>query len=342
MEQYDVVIVGAGPGGLCAGKKLAEAGKRVVILEKDSVIGDKVCAGGLTGKEIGKRVPKKLLGRVFDRGIVNVAGKKIIVSVPKDSVGTIPRTRLGEYMASQTEESGCPILKETEVVTIDKDHVTDSMGREYAFKYLIGADGSNSLVRKYLKVPTEKIGPTLQYQMPEVYEGDIEIYYDLKRFGPFYIWIFPHDTFTEVGTGAFKSVVPISTMRTFFEGWIKERGFDISKGMLRSAAINCDYRGFQFDNIFLVGDAAGLTDAFTGEGMFPAMVSGEEAVRKILNPDYALDNLQKIIAHKYKAEKPLWFYMKHKRFVRAVGNPLTYWAARSKRVQKKLINTFLY
>jgi geranylgeranyl reductase len=44
----DILIVGAGPGGLTCGRLLAEQGREVVILERNNVIGAKVCAGGIT------------------------------------------------------------------------------------------------------------------------------------------------------------------------------------------------------------------------------------------------------------------------------------------------------
>ena len=54
---YDVVIIGGGPGGLHCGQILARSGARVLILEKNKVIGQKVCAGGITWQGLIERVP---------------------------------------------------------------------------------------------------------------------------------------------------------------------------------------------------------------------------------------------------------------------------------------------
>jgi flavin-dependent dehydrogenase len=48
MDTYDVVIIGAGPAGLNCAKKLSEADKTVLLVEKNTEIGPKVCAGGIT------------------------------------------------------------------------------------------------------------------------------------------------------------------------------------------------------------------------------------------------------------------------------------------------------
>ena len=51
-----------------------------------------------------------------------------------------------------------------------------------------------------------------------------------------------------------------------------------------AANINFDYRGYRFDNKFLIGDAAGLASGLTGEGIYSAVCSGQAAARTILNP----------------------------------------------------------
>jgi len=50
MEKYDVVIVGAGPAGLACAKELSKGSKTILLIEKNKIIGPKVCAGGLRKK----------------------------------------------------------------------------------------------------------------------------------------------------------------------------------------------------------------------------------------------------------------------------------------------------
>lgn len=338
-QKCEVVIIGAGPAGLAAGKKLAENGKKVIILEKGGVIGRKVCAGGLTGKELNSIFPKSLVSRKFSRGIVHVGTKKFEIPVPELSIATCDREKLGSFLAEVAAKAGAVIKTKTEVARINQDHVTDTQGVNYFFNYLIGADGSNSLVRKSLKLTTKKIGPTLQYRIPKIFK-DIEIFFDLKNLGPAYIWIFPHEKFTEIGTGSLNGSMPFKTVREYFLRWLKERRINTENALLRSAPINCDYQGFQFGKIFLTGDASGFTDAFTGEGIYPAIISGEEAARKILEPDYSLDQIQKLLLQKRKKEKPLRYYFRYP-YLRIFAYRLIIILLQSKKFQKKLIRVFL-
>ena len=67
VKKYDVIIIGAGPAGLSAAKILAENGKTVLVLEKNKVIGPKVCAGGLTTKDFKLGINKKIADKFFSK-----------------------------------------------------------------------------------------------------------------------------------------------------------------------------------------------------------------------------------------------------------------------------------
>ena len=72
MESFDVVIVGAGPGGLRCAEKLIGSGKSVIVLEKNEVIGSKVCAGGLSLRGLRYlELPEDLLDNSFNEEFIN-------------------------------------------------------------------------------------------------------------------------------------------------------------------------------------------------------------------------------------------------------------------------------
>ena len=82
-----------------------------------------------------------------------------------------------------------------------------------------------------------------------------------------------------------------------FHKWLSEKGLDLTNAEYESAPINYDYRGFKFDNIFLVGDAGGFASGLTGEGVLQALVSGDTAARTILNNDYTSEKFEMILKY---------------------------------------------
>jgi len=80
MNKYEVVIIGAGPGGLNCAKILGDAGKKVLLLEKNQEIGPKVCAGGLTRKSYQYlMLPENLIGYKFDKIYFNATKVKTAI-----------------------------------------------------------------------------------------------------------------------------------------------------------------------------------------------------------------------------------------------------------------------
>jgi len=288
MKKYDVIIIGAGPGGLQCAEALVQSGKSVLLLEKNKTIGSKVCAGGLTRKGI-KLLdpPDEIVGNRFDSIIFRNNKKKTRLLFGENFLYTINREDLGQYQLNKLKNSPVEIRTSSIVTEINKDCITVNKSEKIRFKYLVGADGSNSMVRRHVGLKTKFIGVAFQYILPknDKYK-DIEIFLDSKLFNSWYAWIFPHKDHISIGTGYFPKISSGRKTRKNFEIWLKRKGIDVSRGRFEACPLNCDYRGYKFDNVFLVGDAAGLVSGFTGEGIYQAVISGEVVAQKIINPSY--------------------------------------------------------
>jgi geranylgeranyl reductase len=284
MAKYDVVIVGAGPAGLKAAELLAKNNKKVLVLEKNKVVGPKVCAAGITTKDL-KYIPKDILERKFD-SVVFVSKKRKKV---KHLLFTTKRETLGKYQLKIAKKAGAIIKTNSLVKKIKKNSIIAD--KEYYFDYLIGADGSDSVVRRHLKLKTEQIALAIQYKIKKHYK-DIEFHFDTKKYGPWYAWIFPHKDFTSIGTGA--TINNTKNLRKKLDDFAKKNNFNIKNAKFEAALINADYQGYKFDNIFLAGDAAGLANPITGEGIYQALASGEEVARKILDINYNCKKIKNI------------------------------------------------
>lgn len=301
MEKFEVVIIGAGPAGLSAAEVLRKGGKRVLVLEKNKKIGPKICAGGLTFKDLELGIPISLVERIFYSIRIHVFGKTIEVKRDKPFVVTISREKLGRWMAEQIEKDA-EIRLNSEVIEIKNNSVSLKNGEIIKFDYLIGADGSLSLVRKHLNLPSKRIWLGMQYTVPEEF-SNLEVFFDKNLFGLGYAWIFPHRDYTSTGCGQeLKPQVRLEILKNFRQ-WLKNEKIDFKPAQFQTASINFDYQGFNFGNKFLIGDAAGFASGLTGEGIYFAIVSGREIARKILNPNYNLPNLKKILNIKRSHEK---------------------------------------
>ena len=310
MKNCDVVIVGAGPAGLRCGEILAKNGKDVLILEKNRIIGDKVCAGGITLKDLELGIPDDIIQRKFNKVIIHTPHENTEIKMKKPFIATVNRKDLGKWMVKKTRKQGAEIRINSTVTKINNREVIVNNKEKIKYKYLIGADGANSIIRRYLKLKTDGFGVAFQYITPKKFKN-VEIFVNPIKFGPRYLWVFPYKNSTSVGSGGdltrrfYKRFnLKISKIRENFDKWCRER-FDIKKSEFQAATINYDYQGHDFGNKFLIGDAGGFASGLTGEGIYFAIKSGEDVANKIINRKYNYPNIKHILKIKNFEERIL-------------------------------------
>ncbi|MFZ5797321.1 MAG: NAD(P)/FAD-dependent oxidoreductase, partial [Thermodesulfobacteriota bacterium] len=300
MDTFEVVIVGGGPGGLSCAKTLAEAGAKVILLERRKTIGRKVCAGGITWDGLIQRVPEHLIERSFPEQRIFSNWQNIRYRQKNPIIATVNRERLGQWMRDEAIRAGAEIRTGCNVREIG-DHrltCTDEKGGTFTLGWdrLVGADGSSSLVRRHLNLPTRGMGVGMNYQAPGTYEH-MEWHLNTRLFGSGYGWVFPHRDSVSIGAYRPQTGIPPVRFKKRLLAWAEARGFRLDEVPAQADLINFDFRGVAFGNIWLVGDAAGLASGLTGEGIHPAIVSGESVARKIINPGEPLIEIARIAAN---------------------------------------------
>jgi flavin-dependent dehydrogenase len=306
MNTFDVIIIGGGPGGLSCATILASSGARVMLLERKKQIGRKVCAGGITWEGLIQRVPEHLIERSFAEQHIYSNWQTVRFRGKNPIIATVDRESLGQWMKEQAVQSGALIRTGCHAREISGRSVTctDEQNNVFTLQFdqLVGADGSASLVRRFLNIPSRRMGVGINYQVP-VSREHMEWHLNTRLFGNGYGWIFPHRDTVSIGAYRPRNGIPPVRFKKRLVNWAETRGFDLEDVQPQAELINFDYRGFQFNNIWLVGDAAGLASGLTGEGIHPAVVSGEAVARRIIDPAYPAAEINQLAAKQRKHKK---------------------------------------
>jgi geranylgeranyl reductase len=291
MEDVEHLIVGAGPAGLRAAQVLAEAGREVLVLEKRQEIGPKTCAGGLTRKTMDRLEQLGLPREVAHRSVGHVAfngSRAVALDQELTVVYTLPRRQLGQYQLAWSRNAGAEVCAGVAVRQIDlSGRAVVCDGRRIRWRHLIGADGADSSVRRTLGLPSPRAYFAAEYNIPGVRIEPLRVECDPSALKNGYFWVFPHIAYTSIGVVAPKHLVPPAGLRRYLDRRVEALGLSPAASPFEGATLEVDFRGFHFNGqVHLVGDAAGVTSSLTAEGIYAALVTGEEVARSILEPSY--------------------------------------------------------
>ena len=183
---YDIVVIGAGPAGLACGQAAAGNGLKVLVVERSRTIGKKVCAGGVTWNGLIKKIPGYVAEREFSGQYIYSKFQRAEVVSKTPIIATVNRVKLGLYMADMAIKSGAEIRTSSLVRNIAPKEISVLNRRSgqierIHYRYLVGADGSSSIVRRYLDLPLCCAGVGINYQIPGDFEK-MEWHFDSSLF----------------------------------------------------------------------------------------------------------------------------------------------------------------
>lgn len=303
-----VVVVGGGPAGSSAARTAAAAGLRTVVLERERMPRDKVCGEGLTPRAVRSLARIGLLPELRRQGqevrrahLVSPGGVELRAELPETVYGgellTIPRTVLDARLLQEAARCGAEVREGARVQGIEHTGTAIRLriqGSEpLEADIVIGCDGVHSLVRRSLGVGTPGPGRTAQ-AMRTIYEevtlpdpGALMLVWD-RALLPAYGWVFPlpgRRANVGIGIRADRLRARGGTLPGLFEQFLKTPTVRdaLKNGRMMGRALGCpipyssSWGPCCFDRVLLAGDAAGLVNPLTGEGIDLAIESGELA-----------------------------------------------------------------
>ena len=292
--KYDVVIIGAGPGGVAAAHNFINNGVSCILIDKQKFPRNKLCAGGITSKAF--ELMKSLKLEEFDiRNVVVSEGASLYLEYEhiadikaKGLTYLVDRFEFDDYLVNQYKQKGGKLLEGRKVVNIDMENniiILDG-GEVIKFKYIIGADGAVGITKGLVDENIKANGFCLQIEIDRGqfnYEGNnMSLYYGVIPQG--YGWIFPKKKTLTVGFGG--DYDKNLNYHEEFEKFLSKLGINYDKRNFRGAMLPFgEYIKNPINkskNLLLVGDAAGLVDPITGEGIYFAMLSGIKASNVIM------------------------------------------------------------
>jgi geranylgeranyl reductase family protein len=313
---YDLIIVGGGPAGSTAAIYAAKNGLKTLLVDKQKFPRDKICGDALSGKSVTILREMELLEKVQNlpgasvQSIIfsspNHASFRVdlnrtqLKNIPKGFV--VRRQYFDNMLFNEAKRVTYTTLENFRVTGVLKDNGTvngitgtnlhTNTPHKFRGKMILGADGYKSIVARNLGLYDHDpfhwvVALRCYYKNVKDLTDQIELHY-IDEVIPGYFWIFPIENgYANIGIG-------------MLYAYIKERNVDLNRAL--DNAIRSDYFRDRFkdahplekpigwnlpvgskrrksygNGFLLLGDAAGLIDPFTGEGIGNAMYSGKYA-----------------------------------------------------------------
>ncbi|MFW9808835.1 MAG: geranylgeranyl reductase family protein [Candidatus Thorarchaeota archaeon] len=306
---YDVIVIGAGPGGATVSRYLATLGLEVLMIDKDTFPRDKPCGGGFSQTIIDEfsylkpRVHEFLKG-VARVGVIHSPNRQISLQGRVDMAVTL-RTDFDNVLYEEAVSAGVEPLVNSRAkdVVIKEDYITIELAgsKSVQGKVVIGADGITSMVARKTNLnkrwPNSSITACRVCEIPakskdiiDRYTEDLKYHFFANLDGkPGYGWIFPKEDTINVGLG-FIGPHSAGLPRVFeaFVKYLKKRDLlmedsDVSgtKGAL--VPTGGPIQNTVTDRCVLLGDAAGHVSPLTGGGIVYAMRAARYAAHVISN-----------------------------------------------------------
>lgn len=297
--EWDVIVVGAGPAGSLAAMDLVEQGWSVALLEKEELPRYKPCGGGipphavrmLEDREVD--LETKVEDVAEDVRFLYDFDRPVDRSLGPARVTMVNRRDFDELLARTAEDRGARLKEGVAVRELDRIdagcRLTDEEGRTWTARYVVGADGANSRIARQAGLDVPPAGGVALDAEIEVNASTYEEHasraiFNIDAAPKGYGWVFPKQGYLALGVGGYQSDVSYpDQLDRFVDRTLPAASILDRRDFGHPLPYYQPHPEAAGERVALVGDAASLVDALSGEGIYYAMKSGELAAGSIGN-----------------------------------------------------------
>lgn len=289
-----VAVLGGGPAGSMAAERLSREGLRVLLFD-EKLAWEKPCGGGITYKAydqypflLNNETPKRF---VHDSTITAPRAGDVSMALTHPLI-IYSRFELNRMLLERAERAGTEIEK-TRVLGMDRVdrgwRIRTKSGIAEADFCIIATGARNPLREVGTELGAGDTMSTLGYYVPAS-QDRVDIRFMPKLEG--YIWVFPRCGHLSVGICGKNQ--PASALRRQLENFMMERDLPVKDSQFYSHALpslnqpSWKTNRVSGDGWLAVGDAAGLADPITGEGLYYAIRSGDLASGVVLDDAHGI------------------------------------------------------
>lgn len=296
-KHYKVIVIGSGPAGTNSAIRLAENGIPVLLLEKEKLPRYKTCGGGLISIAT-LNLPKDLK-TPYDKEIFNViirenlSNKSFRLIRPEPIIKMVMRDSFDNALVNLAEAKGVDIKDNCEVTNIyeyeDGLKISTNKG-DYTADFLIGADGGTGITTRLYntnvnRIPAVELEAEVDRDTFAKFSGNARFDFGIPPKG--YGWVFPKAAHLSIGVLAYEK--DSYNLNKTLQNYLNYLGINNTiSGKKHGYFIpQLNGKGLFFNKrIYLVGDAAGLTDPITSEGISYAIRSGLITADSLIDGDF--------------------------------------------------------